>query len=723
MLYLFSRIPLDLPITNMINMFKSILNIILIFLSIQPLLCVDLELIQELSSSDIQANDYFGVSVDIDGDYMVVGAQGENGNEGALYVYYWNGSTWAQQAKLKSSIPETNGTFGFWVKIQGDVIVTSDLYQSLGGTWRGAVFIFEKPSGGWVDATETTYLQASDVEDNSLFGASIDINGDRIAVGRTWRDGIGIRRGSVYIFKKNGASWVNHIQEAILTPSGVANNLVLGYQVILEENYLYASAIGYNSNAGGIYVFEKNSSSWEDKEEDLILTASDAQNSDRFGERIFLSDNLLVATATEEDGAGTQRGATYVLEGNGLNWQETSSSIKLTTSDTEDFDFMGVGLFVMNKKIYVSSIYHDGSGTDLGKVYVFEEGDGWISKNEDYSFIESGLQNGDNFGINISGRTGKLVVGASSSDKYFTNGGNVYVYNLFEKPEVENFEINSYTNSSIGFGYSVYDGGKETNISIEYGEESGVYNNEVSLGSVDSSYSFVNLNSELAGLQLSNQYFVRIKAENSVGIGYSDELNFYASRNQNDYDDDGSDNETEQSSPNGGDANNDGLADYLQVSVTSLVEYNGAGYITISSVDGSRIYESESINFSENGYIYPYGQIGFKIDASQAEVDIIYHFTDNLEGYEYRKNYSDNIKRIQENTSFSFIEINGNQVAKVRLRLFDGGSGDFDRELNGVIHDPGGPALLITANIPFWDWWWILVLIPPTLYFYKKQAA
>lgn len=694
----------------MINMLKSILNILLIFLSIQPLLCVDIELIQELRSSDIQANDYFGVSVDIDGDYMVVGAQGENGNEGALYVYYWNGVNWTQQAKLKSSIPETNSSFGFWVRIEGDVIVTSDTYQSLGGTWRGAVYIFEKPSGGWVDATETTYLQASDVEDNSLFGASIDINGDRIAVGRTWRDGIGSRRGSVYIFKKNGASWVNNIQEAILTPSGVANNLYLGYQVILDDNYVYASAIGYNSGAGGVYVFKNNSSTWEDKEEDLILTASDAQNSDGFGERIFFSDNLLVVTATGEDGAGTDRGAAYVFEGYGLNWNETSSNIKLTASDASDNDRLGIGLFVMNKKIYVSSIYHDGSGTDLGKLYVFEEGDGWTSKNEDYSYSESGLQNGDIFGTSISGKTGLLIVGAQSSDKYFTNGGNVYVNNLFEKPEVENFEINSYTNSSIGFEYSVYDGGKETNISIEYGEESGVYNNELSLGSVDSLYSFVNLNSELDGLQLSNQYFVRIKAENSVGIGYSNELNFYASRNQNDYDDDGSDNETEQSSPNGGDANNDGLADYLQVSVASFLEYNGAGYITISSVDGSRIYESESINFTENGYIYPYGQIGFKIDASQAEVDILYHFIDNLEGYEYRKNYSDNIKRIQENTSFSFIEINGNQVAKVRLRLFDGGSGDFDRELNGVIYDPGGPALPISANIPYWDWRYMVLL-------------
>jgi hypothetical protein len=73
-----------------------------------------------------------------------------------------------------------------------------------------------------------------------------------------------------------------------------------------------------------------------------------------------------------------------------------------------------------------------------------------------------------------------------------------------------------------------------------------------------------------------------------------------------------------------------------------------------------------------------------------------------------------------DNVIFSTETINGNEVAVATLTLVDGGAGDYDGIVDGVIYDPGGPALPVSANIPFWDWWYALLLIPILVYSYKR---
>src|SRR5262245_48839547 len=91
-----------------------------------------------LKASNTNAGDYFGGSVAIDGDTLVVGASGEasaatgvNGNQtdnsapgsGAAYVFVRSGMVWTQQAYLKASNTATADEFGGVVDISGDTIV------------------------------------------------------------------------------------------------------------------------------------------------------------------------------------------------------------------------------------------------------------------------------------------------------------------------------------------------------------------------------------------------------------------------------------------------------------------------------------------------------------------------------------------------------------------------------------------------------------------------
>ncbi len=102
-----------------------------------------------LKASNTGANDWFGQSVAISGDTVVVGANGEdsnatdvNGNEsnnsvsdaGAAYVFVRSGVTWSQQAYLKASNAGAHDGFGRSVAISGDTAVVGAPWENSNAT-------------------------------------------------------------------------------------------------------------------------------------------------------------------------------------------------------------------------------------------------------------------------------------------------------------------------------------------------------------------------------------------------------------------------------------------------------------------------------------------------------------------------------------------------------------------------------------------------------------
>ena len=91
-----------------------------------------------LKASNTGAGDWFGYSVAVSGDTVVVGADAEdssatgvNGNggdnsaldAGAAYVFVRSGGTWFQQASLKASNTGAGDRFGWSVALSGDTVV------------------------------------------------------------------------------------------------------------------------------------------------------------------------------------------------------------------------------------------------------------------------------------------------------------------------------------------------------------------------------------------------------------------------------------------------------------------------------------------------------------------------------------------------------------------------------------------------------------------------
>ena len=72
----------------------------------------------KLTAVDAEAGDGFGQSVSLSGEWLVVGAQGDDTGKGSAYVFAWNGTSWVQQAKLTAADAAANDYFGTSVRIR-----------------------------------------------------------------------------------------------------------------------------------------------------------------------------------------------------------------------------------------------------------------------------------------------------------------------------------------------------------------------------------------------------------------------------------------------------------------------------------------------------------------------------------------------------------------------------------------------------------------------------
>lgn len=139
----------------------------------------------------------FGWSIDADGDTMVVGAMREGNDQGAAYVYVRDGNGWVLQARLVASDAQQPHWFGMSVAIEGDSIVVGAPLDDDLGTTTGAVYVFTRSGATWTEQAQ--------VYGGHWLGEEVDISGDTIAASSVYLDE---NRGAVYTFTGSGASWV-----------------------------------------------------------------------------------------------------------------------------------------------------------------------------------------------------------------------------------------------------------------------------------------------------------------------------------------------------------------------------------------------------------------------------------------------------------------------------------------------------------------------------------
>jgi hypothetical protein len=218
------------------------------------------------------AGEGFGKAVALNDDYLVVGAPNKtvsgNANRGAVYLFKRFNRVWNYLTTLTASNGAASDYFGTAVSISNGYIAIGAPHRNHNGkTNAGSVYIFGLQSGNWV---QKAVINASDPYNDATFGAALDLDGNRLAVGapaaEAFANNVSGNGGAVYTFTNTDAAGLTWTSGQKLTPGGYTHSTMkFGYSLALEGTKLLIGAPGYSGSPGIDYPMEVGTIFWYDQ--------------------------------------------------------------------------------------------------------------------------------------------------------------------------------------------------------------------------------------------------------------------------------------------------------------------------------------------------------------------------------------------------------------------------------------------------------------------------
>ncbi|MFN0112380.1 MAG: putative Ig domain-containing protein, partial [Blastocatellia bacterium] len=262
-------------------------------------------------ANDTAAQDFFGRSVAISGNTILVGAPehdaGQEVDKGAAYVFVRNANgQWSQQAKLTGLQTDAHDRFGQSLALDGDTaLIGAPLASLFGVNFRGLVFPFTRSNGVW---TQQSFLFASDGAEGDNFGEGIAMQGTTAIIGAPYT---GTAKGSAYVYGFNGVNWV--FQQKLLSPA--QNYDRFGDTIALEGDMAVIGvpklAINGNEDQGAAYVYKRSGGTWGLQKQ---LVAFDGADDDHFGNAVAINyETVLVGAPLKDIFSHPDQGAAYAF--------------------------------------------------------------------------------------------------------------------------------------------------------------------------------------------------------------------------------------------------------------------------------------------------------------------------------------------------------------------------------------------------------------------------
>jgi len=319
---------------------------------------------QKLVPTDGGYGQDFGCAVAIDGDTVVVGRRNDDevaNSAGAVHVYTRSGTTWSQQAKLFASDANEYDWFGESVALDGDTLLVGTISQDL-GSYAGSAFVFVRSGSTW---TEEAKLAAWDAAAYDYFGGSVAIRGDVALVGAIGSDGPYGNEGAVYAFVRTGTSWN---PEAKLLASDGDSGDGFGCSVSLDGGTALVGADEHDgafSGTGAAYVFERLGTVWRQR---ARLVAEGLFEADHFGRSVSLEGDRAMIGAAAGWPSLSGAGSVYVFGRVGTAWSEEA---ELVAADTVPYDYLGCSVSLSGDSVLIGAYGDDDHGHTSGSAYVF----------------------------------------------------------------------------------------------------------------------------------------------------------------------------------------------------------------------------------------------------------------------------------------------------------------------------------------------------------------
>lgn len=281
----------------------------------------------------------FGASLDIDGEYAVVGAPYSN-DRGAAFVYRYQFGDWHLVATLTPNDSEYYSNFGSGVSISGNTIVITP------SSFGQKIYIYQRGESGWSDMSSQSAVLQTNVNSTAI------VSGSTIVVNSA--------SNGMKIFEQPANGWVDSVEpKASITWSNIQ-----GFARVLDVSG-NTIVVGHNADRLGVFVYVRPEGGWTTNMPPTAeLRSSDLFFDDSFGYAVSIQDSMVVVGASSHTSNGLKTGAAYVFQRPAGGWVNMKETAKLMPSDPTANLMFGCGVHIDRNTIAVAT-----QGTSA---YVFE---------------------------------------------------------------------------------------------------------------------------------------------------------------------------------------------------------------------------------------------------------------------------------------------------------------------------------------------------------------
>ena len=186
---------------------------------------------QKLLDSDGQSFNSFGDSISVSDNYMIIGARGNNGYDGAAYIFKKGSNGWEEECKLLPKISGQDGCFGYTVSLSGN-------YAIAGEEGTKSVHVYKRDNNSWNETATLTNNEPS--VNNFGHSACISNSANYIIVGAFDYNNYSMQQ-NAYIFERIDDDWQ---QTAKFLGGSAGGGIALATSSVLSQKITQSSETG-----------------------------------------------------------------------------------------------------------------------------------------------------------------------------------------------------------------------------------------------------------------------------------------------------------------------------------------------------------------------------------------------------------------------------------------------------------------------------------------------
>ena len=304
----------------------------------------------------------FSVSISADGNTVIVGGYGDNGNQGAAWIFTRTNGVWTQQGN------KLVGTGAIGAALQGlSVSISADGNTAIIGGYndnssQGAAWVFTRSGGMWTQQGNKLIGTGAVGDARQGYSVSLSADGNTAIVGAPNDNG---QVGAVWIFTRINGIWTQ--QGNKLVGTGAIGFGQQGYNVSLSADGNTAIVGGYTDNSliGAAWIFTRSGNSWTQQGSKLVGTGATGVAYQGYSVSLSADGNTAIMGGFEDN---TSQGAAWIFARSGNSWTQQGSKLVGTGATVGARLGVGVSLSADGNTAIIGG---SGDNSNQGAAWVF----------------------------------------------------------------------------------------------------------------------------------------------------------------------------------------------------------------------------------------------------------------------------------------------------------------------------------------------------------------